>query len=399
MRRWACVLVSPVSLPRFLAKYAQSSVVNKNADYSLMYKAVKFVLSPEDDTNFAGLFLNVRRSLESTIEWELPRSFSGCCVNLQATNHSREHALHRKDSLTATDYVLAAAVFIKAPWHQLRPVPPRILYGDRTISEGPAACLNFRRCYIPTSRHCLLGGGPRFINARQSALSLQKWNTVVTHSVVGRARSLIGRARLWHGPRLIGRDRKISRINFRTSRSPVAQSVGAPPIWGVGGSRFESQDKIDFKHVYAEVTFAVGSEFVRDALVASEPIARKQEANPIPPGVRKSAKTSNSFSTNRCLGAAVVEWLALPPPTNANRVQSLAGSLPCFRMWESCRTMPLASGFSRRSPPPIHSGAVRFDHLHRLLKATQISPLANKVLPGQGTLPINGGRSASPFNL
>ncbi|KAJ8898425.1 hypothetical protein PR048_003785 [Dryococelus australis] len=37
------------------------------------------------------------------------------------------------------------------------------------------------------------------------------------------------------------------------------------------------------------------------------------------------------------------------PPIKANRVQSPAGS-PDFRMWESCRTMPLVSGSSRGSP-------------------------------------------------
>ncbi|KAJ8898244.1 hypothetical protein PR048_003604 [Dryococelus australis] len=38
------------------------------------------------------------------------------------------------------------------------------------------------------------------------------------------------------------------------------------------------------------------------------------------------------------------------PPTKASRVQSPAGSLPDFRTWESCPTMPQVSGFSRESP-------------------------------------------------
>ncbi|KAJ8897722.1 hypothetical protein PR048_003072 [Dryococelus australis] len=38
------------------------------------------------------------------------------------------------------------------------------------------------------------------------------------------------------------------------------------------------------------------------------------------------------------------------PTTKAIRVQSPAGSLSDFRMWESCRTMPLVGGFSRGSP-------------------------------------------------
>ncbi|KAJ8879315.1 hypothetical protein PR048_019923 [Dryococelus australis] len=46
--------------------------------------------------------------------------------------------------------------------------------------------------------------------------------------------------------------------------------------------------------------------------------------------------------------ATMVERLVCLPPTKANRVQSAAGSLPVFRMWESCRTMPLRI---ERSPP------------------------------------------------
>ncbi|KAJ8879800.1 hypothetical protein PR048_020408, partial [Dryococelus australis] len=42
--------------------------------------------------------------------------------------------------------------------------------------------------------------------------------------------------------------------------------------------------------------------------------------------------------------------LACSPPAGANRVQSPAGSRPYFRMWESCRKMPLVGGFSRESP-------------------------------------------------
>ncbi|KAJ8866218.1 hypothetical protein PR048_032061 [Dryococelus australis] len=54
------------------------------------------------------------------------------------------------------------------------------------------------------------------------------------------------------------------------------------------------------------------------------------------------------------------ERLACSPPTNVNQVQS--GPLLDFRMWESCRTMPLVSGFSRGSPvsPPLHSGATTY---------------------------------------
>ncbi|KAJ8868413.1 hypothetical protein PR048_029929 [Dryococelus australis] len=50
------------------------------------------------------------------------------------------------------------------------------------------------------------------------------------------------------------------------------------------------------------------------------------------------------------------------PLPKANRVQSPAGSLPEFRMWESCRTTSLIDGFSRESPisPRLHSSAAPF---------------------------------------
>ncbi|KAJ8881441.1 hypothetical protein PR048_017922 [Dryococelus australis] len=44
------------------------------------------------------------------------------------------------------------------------------------------------------------------------------------------------------------------------------------------------------------------------------------------------------------------QGLAHLPPTTAIRVRSPAGSLPDLCMWESCWTMPLASGFSRGTP-------------------------------------------------
>ncbi|KAJ8893769.1 hypothetical protein PR048_006369 [Dryococelus australis] len=40
-------------------------------------------------------------------------------------------------------------------------------------------------------------------------------------------------------------------------------------------------------------------------------------------------------------------WLGCSPPTTLIRVRYPAGSLPDFRMWESCWTTPLAGGFSR----------------------------------------------------
>ncbi|KAJ8871036.1 hypothetical protein PR048_027340 [Dryococelus australis] len=46
----------------------------------------------------------------------------------------------------------------------------------------------------------------------------------------------------------------------------------------------------------------------------------------------------------------VADRLAYSPLTRANRVKYPAGPLPDFRKWESCRKIPLASGFSRGSP-------------------------------------------------
>ncbi|KAJ8886795.1 hypothetical protein PR048_013007 [Dryococelus australis] len=49
-------------------------------------------------------------------------------------------------------------------------------------------------------------------------------------------------------------------------------------------------------------------------------------------------------------GPSMVQRLERSPPTNGNRVRFLAGSLPDFRAWEFCRTMPLVGGFSRGFP-------------------------------------------------
>ncbi|KAJ8891929.1 hypothetical protein PR048_004488 [Dryococelus australis] len=76
-------------------------------------------------------------------------------------------------------------------------------------------------------------------------------------------------------------------------------------------------------------------------------------------------------------------YYAFSSSTKANRVRFPAGSLPDFRMRESCRAMPLAGGFSRGSPasPPLHTGAAPYSpslHPHRLSRprsASQISPL------------------------
>ncbi|KAJ8892163.1 hypothetical protein PR048_004743 [Dryococelus australis] len=65
--------------------------------------------------------------------------------------------------------------------------------------------------------------------------------------------------------------------------------------------------------------------------------------------VHKTVESSLQVSTYE--GATVAQQLAHSPPGKAYRVQSPAGS-PDFRKWQSCRTIPLVSGFSRGSPIP-----------------------------------------------
>ncbi|KAJ8871466.1 hypothetical protein PR048_027783 [Dryococelus australis] len=50
------------------------------------------------------------------------------------------------------------------------------------------------------------------------------------------------------------------------------------------------------------------------------------------------------------------------PPTKANRIQSLSGSLPDFRKWELSERCHWLTGFlgELQFPPPLHSGAVLF---------------------------------------
>ncbi|KAJ8887554.1 hypothetical protein PR048_013770 [Dryococelus australis] len=58
-------------------------------------------------------------------------------------------------------------------------------------------------------------------------------------------------------------------------------------------------------------------------------------------------KSGSDSTGNRTRFAVVGDYL---PPTKARRVRFPVGSHPDFRMWESCRTMTLVSGFSRGSP-------------------------------------------------
>ncbi|KAJ8869160.1 hypothetical protein PR048_030728 [Dryococelus australis] len=122
--------------------------------------------------------------------------------------------------------------------------------------------------------------------------------------------------------------------------------------------RTSFQDKIDVKHVYTEVDFANGSQFIRHVLDDSEPIADLL------------GNMQLLHVNTKDTGATMAERLARSPPTKTIWVQTPAGS-PDFRMLKSCRTMPLVGGFSRGSPvspnpfipAPLH---IHFNHLHRL---------------------------------
>ncbi|KAJ8880014.1 hypothetical protein PR048_020636 [Dryococelus australis] len=95
------------------------------------------------------------------------------------------------------------------------------------------------------------------------------------------------------------------------------------------------------------------------------PSQQRRDPRRLPPARAHAAslclhRVTKKFSTPACLqtaafGVTVTERLDCSPPTQAIRIQSLAGTLPDFRIWESCRTMPLLGGFSRGSPvPPPH---------------------------------------------
>ncbi|KAJ8871833.1 hypothetical protein PR048_028173 [Dryococelus australis] len=119
------------------------------------------------------------------------------------------------------------------------------------------------------------------------------------------------------------------------NQTPNSHQVSGCPARS-GDEKFVTsfQDKIDSKRVYSEVIYATRSEFIRHTLDDSAPIAKFQ-------GYKSESRTVKR--------PTVAARLARPPPTKANRAQSLVGS-PDFRKWESCRMMPLVRGFSRGSP-------------------------------------------------
>ncbi|KAJ8872612.1 hypothetical protein PR048_026218 [Dryococelus australis] len=79
--------------------------------------------------------------------------------------------------------------------------------------------------------------------------------------------------------------------------------------------------------------------------------------------------------------------------TEAIRLQSPAGS-PDFRMWESCRTMPLAGGFSRGSP--VSAAPYSLQSPSSALKTTQSPIQARRCSRASLTPPREEGGFSSP---
>ncbi|KAJ8895428.1 hypothetical protein PR048_000760 [Dryococelus australis] len=121
-------------------------------------------------------------------------------------------------------------------------------------------------------------------------------------------------------------------------------------------------------HARPEVLHAGSKAF--DAILSFTPdpslteVAQKNKTNSGLPVSCSKQILSRAFKSER---------LARSPPTKANRAQSPAGS-PDFRKWESCRTMPLVGGFSRRYPvsptPPFR----------RRSKFSSITPIGSQDL-------------------
>ncbi|KAJ8895100.1 hypothetical protein PR048_000425 [Dryococelus australis] len=87
--------------------------------------------------------------------------------------------------------------------------------------------------------------------------------------------------------------------------------------------------------------------------------ANSRFPRPFIPALLRTRLSSLSSALKTSM-AVVHERLQCSPPTRVNRVQFPAGSLHISAIWESCRTMPLVDGLSRRYPvssAPLHSGA------------------------------------------
>ncbi|KAJ8886158.1 hypothetical protein PR048_012367 [Dryococelus australis] len=172
------------------------------------------------------------------------------------------------------------------------------------------------------------------------------------------------------------------------------------------------RNKTDFSRLYTEVTFAIGSEFIRYTLDDSTPIANLQgykkripycqmwnntggTANEQTPEEFFSPKygcpseessthdrfcypTSISGDLFGLLGTAGAERLACSPPTKANRVPSRPGQSQIFACGNRVGRCHWSAGFlgDLPFPQPLHSDATPYSSLKAsLLRAAQIFSL------------------------
>ncbi|KAJ8866775.1 hypothetical protein PR048_032636 [Dryococelus australis] len=233
------------------------------------------------------------------------------------------------------------------------------------------------------------------------------------------------------------------RVNLPTSgivrHDPHLPNSGSP--WRGRGER---ADKIDVKHVYTEVNFAIGSQFIRHALDDCEPIADLQGSEchtarrenttkqlvvfltlsprrsprivvlwgylyviikepgeifgavaleilskhglaTLPESSPESSRTKEPhFYPFEQVWAAVAEWSDYPPPTKANRIRPPAGSLPEFLevgiVPDDAADIPFALSLNSGSSPSSSSFLPLFHHPS--LWCLSIHPARDSVVSG-----------------
>ncbi|KAJ8877311.1 hypothetical protein PR048_021765 [Dryococelus australis] len=103
----------------------------------------------------------------------------------------------------------------------------------------------------------------------------------------------------------------------------------------------------------------------------------------------RSGNTGGVFSLDQVTGVLRVSG-KLDYETHNKTYRYPAGSLPDFRMWESCPTMPLVGRFSRGSPypPPFHSRADPYSSRFTLIGVAVSERLACSVKANRVELPM-----------
>ncbi|KAJ8885801.1 hypothetical protein PR048_012001 [Dryococelus australis] len=147
---------------------------------------------------------------------------------------------------------------------------------------------------------------------------------------------------------LLAGEHVLSRADWRMALQQFAGHSGWNSRYGAV-SLLYSHDKIDFKRVYTELTFAIGSKFIRHTLDDSAPIADLQ-GNKKHISVLSNAGTGRGGAVDRLLASHLGEPGSIP--SRVAHGFSHEGTVPC-------RTMTPAGGSPRGSPVPplLHSGA------------------------------------------